>query len=215
MNSPRLLQVDDLSCVRGGRQLFSQLGFALDPSQGLHVAGENGAGKTSLLRVLAGLLEPESGTVAWRGRDIRRGREELHTELAFVGHLNGIKDDLTVLENIRLAAAVRGVALEVDAMIHALDQVGMVDYAGTLARQLSQGQRRRVALTRLFAGPMLTLWILDEPFNALDARSTQRLHDAIDHHLAAGGAVVLTAHQDIPMPAAVRTMHLGRSGVSS
>jgi heme exporter protein A len=175
----------------------------------LHIVGDNGAGKTSLLRILAGVLEPESGDVRWRGRSVRRGREEMHSEMSFVGHLNGIKEDLTVAENVAIASAVRGHRVDDGAMLEALDHVGMRDFVDRFAGRLSQGQKRRVALARLFAGPAVALWVLDEPFNALDARSAERLHAAMAQQLARGGMIVLTAHQAVGLPAGMRTLRIG------
>lgn len=203
-----MLQAIDLECVRGDRCLFQGLEIELGPGQCLHIAGDNGAGKTSLLRILAGLLSPTRGTVLWNGIDITRTREEYGADLAFVGHLNGIKDDLTVLENIRLEAAVRGNDLSVDAARHALARVGLEDFDDMVVRQLSQGQKRRVALARLCGAAPARLWILDEPFNALDARAVDSVYALIEHHLAAGGIVVLTAHQKIDLPASARRLDL-------
>jgi len=200
--------VRELECVRGERSLFQGLAFELAPGECLHVAGDNGAGKTSLLRILAGLLAPAHGSVHWRGRDITRSREEFGADLAFVGHLNGIKDDLTVLENLQLAAAVRGSEAGIDAAREALRQMQLEDYAEAFVRHLSQGQKRRVALTRLCTAPAAPLWILDEPFNALDAGSVLGLRALIEERLAGGGIVVLTAHQQIELPVAARRLEL-------
>lgn len=201
-----MLQAIDLECVRGERCLFQGLGFDLGPGQCLHIAGDNGAGKTSLLRILAGLLSPTAGAVHWKGRDITRTREEYGSELAFVGHLNGVKDDLTVRENIHFEAAVRGAA--VDAGPVALARLGLEDFADVLVRHLSQGQKRRVALARLCSAMTAPIWILDEPFNALDARAIDSLYALIEEQLAAGGIVVLTAHQKVDLPPAVQRLDL-------
>jgi heme exporter protein A len=197
-----------LGCERGERCLFRGLDLDLSPGQCLHVAGPNGAGKTSLLRILAGLLAPTEGSVQWRGRDIARTREEFGAELAFVGHLNGIKDDLTVIENVRLAAEVRGADDSAQGVHEALAALRLEDYGEVLARHLSQGQKRRVALARLCARPPAALWILDEPFNALDARSIDALRERIEARMAGGGIVVLTAHQRVELPAAARRLDL-------
>jgi heme exporter protein A len=204
-----LLRVAGLACVRGERRLFEDLSFELAPGDCLHVAGDNGAGKTSLLRILAGLLAPEQGKVQWRGREIGRAREEYASELAFVGHLNGVKDELTVCENLQLAAAVRGADASRASALAALRELDLDDYADTGARQLSQGQKRRVALTRLCAAPAAALWILDEPFNALDAGSVAALRARIEARLGAGGIVVLTAHQAVELPPQARRLALG------
>jgi len=196
-----MLQAIDLECVRGDRCLFQGLGIELAPGQCLHIAGDNGAGKTSVLRILAGLLSPTQGTVLWQGQDITRTREEYGSDLAFVGHLNGVKDELTVLENIRFEAALRGSDASTESALAALIRLGLEDFADVLARQLSHGQKRRVALARLCGAARARLWILDEPFNALDARAVGSLYALIEEQLAAGGIVVLTAHQKVDLPA--------------
>lgn len=203
-----LLRAAGLACVRGERRLFNDLSFDLAPGDCLHVAGDNGAGKTSLLRILAGLFAPMEGTVQWRGREIGRAREEFSAELAFVGHLNGIKDELTVCENVQFAAAVRGAEASRASALAALRELALEDYADAGARQLSQGQKRRVALTRLCAAPPAALWILDEPFTALDAASVAALRARIEARLAEGGIVVLTTHQAVELPRQVRRLAL-------
>jgi heme exporter protein A len=203
-----MLQAVELECVRGERCLFQGLSLSLGPGQCLHIAGDNGTGKTSLLRILAGLLAPTSGAVLWDGSDITRVREEYGADLAFIGHLNGVKDDLTVLENVRLAAAVRGADAGAGAALRALAKVGLEPFAGVLARHLSQGQKRRVALARLCGPARARLWILDEPFNALDAGSVAALNGLVEEQLAQGGIVVLTAHQQIELPAVAQRLEL-------
>jgi heme exporter protein A len=203
-----VLQATGLECTRGQRRLFAALSLAVGPGQCLHVAGNNGAGKTSLLRILAGLLAPAAGTVQWKGADIVRAREEFGSDLAFVGHLNGSKDDLTALENVCFEAALRGADASGAAGRAALDRVGLGDYADVVVRHLSQGQKRRVALARLCTAAPPPLWILDEPFNALDAGAVATLYALIDRQLAGGGMVVLTAHQSIQLPAGARRLEL-------
>ena len=203
-----MLLARELECVRGERRLFRGLTIDLAAGQCVHVAGDNGSGKTSLLRILAGLLAPTHGAVLWNGQDIARTREEYGSDLAFVGHLNGVKDDMTVLENVRFEARVRGGDGGHDAALAALAQVGLEEFADVLARHLSQGQKRRVALARLCGLARAPLWILDEPFNALDARTVQLLKGLVEAHLAAGGMVVLTAHQQIELPAGARRLEL-------
>jgi len=203
-----MLQGIDLACTRGERSLFSGLQLALGPGQCLHVAGNNGAGKTSLLRILAGLLAPTQGSIQWKGADIARAREEYGADLAFVGHLNGIKDDLSARENMRFEAALRGRDASSGAALAALGRVGLDDYADVPARHLSQGQKRRVALARLCGAVATPLWILDEPFNALDISAVATLHALITGHLASGGMVVLTAHQSVQLPDGARRLEL-------
>jgi heme exporter protein A len=203
-----MLQASDLACVRGDRCLFQGLALALEAGQCLHVAGANGAGKTSLLRILAGLLPPTEGSVRWNGESIATAREEYAADLAFVGHLNGIKDDLSVLENVRFEASVRGSGDAGAAARVALAALELQDYEPVVVRHLSQGQRRRVALARLCVPAPARLWILDEPFNALDVHAVGLLQQRIDAHLRGGGMVVLTAHQAIELPAAARRLEL-------
>src|SRR5271165_4416285 len=204
-----MLQGIDLACTRGDRCLFSGLQLELGPGQCLHVAGNNGAGKTSLLRILAGLLAPSEGSVRWKGADIARAREEYGAELAFVGHLNGIKDELDARENVRFEAALRGRDASSGAALDALARVGLDEHADVPVRHLSQGQKRRVALARLCGPVAAPLWILDEPFNALDAGAVTTLYGLIAGQLAAGGMVVLTAHQSVQLPAGARRLELG------
>ena len=210
-----MLQAIDLQCIRGERRLFEGLSFELRPGEGLHIAGENGAGKTTLLRVLCGLLQPTEGEVRWDGKPILRAREEFGADLAFVGHLNGVKDDLTALENIHLEAAIRGGAAQAgdaggsgDAAEEALARMGLGAFGDVLARHLSQGQKRRVALARLCGAASARIWILDEPFNALDAAAVATLNDLISAQLARGGIVVLTAHLPVGLSEHIRRLEL-------
>ena len=203
-----MLEATNVQCVRGERCLFEGLALALEPGQCLHVAGDNGAGKTSLLRILAGLLAPTQGSVSWKGADITRAREEYGSDLAFVGHLNGGKDDMTALENVRFEAALRGADAGAAAALAALRRLGLEEFADVFVRHLSQGQKRRVALARLCGTVRAPLWILDEPFNALDASAVAGLYALIDEQLAAGGMVVLTAHQAIRLPPQARRLDL-------
>ena len=192
-----MLDAVNLSCERGERSLFAGLEFALVAGSLLRVAGPNGTGKTSLLRMLCGLLEPAAGEVRWHGRNIRRQREEYWKDLVYVGHLNGVKEDLTVYENLKVAQAVAGRDVDHTALRRALDAVGLANFEHTLARRLSQGQRRRVALARLFATTTAPLWILDEPFIALDQRGVASLSERIASHIGNGNMVVLVTHQDV------------------
>jgi heme exporter protein A len=203
-----MLESIDLECTRGERLLFSGLAFAVEAGHCLHVAGENGAGKTSLLRILCGLLPPTHGEIRWGGEDIRRLREDYWQLLAYVGHLNGVKDELTALENVRFAAALAGQPAREEVARHALDAVGLAGFENSQARSLSQGQRRRIALARLFLAREARLWILDEPFTALDVRGVAALSTLIGEQLERGGIVVLTTHQEVPMPGRVRRLEL-------
>jgi heme exporter protein A len=206
-----MLDAVNLSCERGERALFAGLEFVLAAGSLMRVAGPNGTGKTSLLRMLCGLLEPAAGEVRWHGRNIRQQREEYWKDLVYVGHLNGVKEDLTVFENLKVAQAVAGRNVDDAALHRALDAVGLSDFEHALARRLSQGQRRRVALARLFATTTAPLWIRDEPFIALDQRGVASLSDRIASHVGNGNMVVLVTHQDVAIDAP-RQQHIELAG---
>jgi heme exporter protein A len=195
------LQALDLVCIRGDRELFAGIAFALAPGEALRVAGRNGSGKSSLLRMLCGLTEPASGEVRWDGRPIRRMREEFHAKLIYVGHASGIKDELLGWENLAIAATLGGAGIGVDAACEVLQRLGLGPAAELPARALSQGQRKRLGLARLWLDLPQPLWVLDEPFTALDADAVQALCAAIDRHLARGGMLVYATHQEVALDA--------------
>jgi heme exporter protein A len=207
-----MLEAVDLECTRGERVLFSGLALRIEPGTLLRVAGANGAGKTSLLRMLCGLLAPTHGEIRWRGTAIRTLREEYWSALAYVGHLNGVKDDLTAAENLRASAGIAGLDADEGKLRGALDAVGLAGFEDSLARFLSQGQKRRIALARLFLSGGMPLWILDEPFTALDARGVAALSALVARHLADGNIVVFTTHQEVSVDAGrTATIELGRN----
>jgi len=182
--------------MRGDAVLFSGLGFALAPGGLLRVTGANGSGKTSLLRALCGLLLPVAGEVRWNGENIRALREEYWKHLAYVGHANALKDNLTAEENLRFACALAGLGITPARAQAALERFGLAGRGRLPVRALSQGQRRRAALARLAVSDTLPLWILDEPFAALDAAAVELVQSLASEHLARGGTVVLTTHQE-------------------
>ena len=196
-----MLEGRQLECTRGERRLFSDLSFKLDRGQLLRVAGANGSGKTSLLRIMCGLVAPSRGELRWQGQSIRAEREEYSRNLVFIGHLNALKDDLTALENLQVAAALAGLSADAERMLAGLDRFGIVHCAELPAKVLSQGQRRRVALARLALSATVPLWILDEPFSALDVGAVVELERLLASHLASGGMVVLTTHQEVDVVA--------------
>jgi heme exporter protein A len=203
-----MLATVDLECQRGERLLFSELNLEVPPGTCLHIAGENGAGKTSLLRILCGLLSPTAGEVRWKGESTRNLREEFWQDLAYVGHLNGVKDDLTALENVQFAGEFSGRGGDAGRAGAALAALGLAGFEQSQARSLSQGQRRRIGLARLFLAAAAPLWILDEPFTALDVRGVKVLSELIGAQQARGGIVVLTTHQDAPLPGKVERLDL-------
>jgi heme exporter protein A len=203
-----VLEAVGLQCERGHRRLFDRLSFGLASGQCMHIVGDNGAGKTSLLRILCGLLRPTSGEVRWRGRPIERARDEYGADLSYVGHLNGVKDDLTAAENLRVWAAMAGLRLQGDEVKQALRLLAIERFAAWPAGQLSQGQRRRIGLARLALAREARIWILDEPFNALDRGGVEVLNRMIEQRVASAGAVVLTTHQAWQAPVPVVRLEL-------
>jgi heme exporter protein A len=195
-----MLTAQGLACVRGDRLLFKDLGFVLEAGSLLYVLGENGSGKSSLLRMLCGLLMPEQGEILWAGKSIKSHAEQYLPNLKYLGHLNGLKDDLTALENLQMGARIAGQDVTATAALAALSAIGIARCANLPVRVLSQGQKRRVALAALWLSRS-PLWILDEPFAALDVAATEVLAARISEHLAAGGMTILTSHQDVPIKA--------------
>jgi heme exporter protein A len=193
------LELNDVTCVRGGRTLFRGLTRQVEAGQLLRVQGANGAGKTSLLRMLCGLLQPADGQILWRGQKIAALREEFGRELVFLGHAAALKDDLSPLENLLAASTLGGRHASLREARQALAEAGLRGHENKLARQLSQGQRRRSSLARLALAQTQPLWILDEPFNALDTAATAWLVGLVKAQLQRGGIVVLTSHQGVAL----------------
>jgi len=202
-----MLETTALACERGGLRLFADLAFTVAPGGLLRVRGANGSGKTTLLRTLAGLTRPAAGEVRWRGNPIG---DEYRREMLFLGHAPAVKDELTVLENLEFASRISCLEISESKIKNALECLGIAHLADLPARYLSQGQRKRAALARLALSSSVALWLLDEPFAALDEEAIARLSALCAAHLAAGGMVVLTSHQDIPIAAAdARAIELG------
>ena len=195
-----MLEADNLECVRGERRLFAGIGFKLGPGELLYLKGRNGAGKTSLLRMLIGLLPPEAGEIRWKGEPIKAAGEIFRADLCYLGHLNAIKEELTPLENLMAAARLADETLSEDDALDALEQVGLAGREDLACKYLSQGQKRRVALARLVQ-ERRPLWVLDEPFVALDVAAVDWLAQLISAHLQRGGLAVMTTHQPVDIPA--------------
>lgn len=191
-----MLEARELACLRGERVVFAGLSFALDAGGALLLTGANGAGKSSLLRLLAGLLAPAEGALLWQGEDALADRAAHARRLRYVGHGDALKPALTARENLGFFARLHGG--EVDA---ALDALGLSALAELPARVLSAGQKRRLGLARLALAPA-PLWLLDEPTTGLDAASVERLGALLARHRAAGGMVAAATHLPVPLPGA-------------
>lgn len=203
-----MLEAHNLECVRGERRLFSGVGFRLEAGELLYLQGKNGAGKTSMLRMLIGLLPPEAGEIRWQGESIRTLGEDFRAELCYLGHQNAIKEELTPLENLVAASRLAEEEISEDDAIDALEQVGLAGREDLACKYLSQGQKRRVALARLVKEKR-KLWVLDEPFVALDVAAVAWLAGIIGGHLQRGGLAVMTTHQPVDIPAgAVKELRL-------
>lgn len=184
-----MLEALNLCCERNGRTLFNDLSFKVEAGSLVQVTGENGAGKTTLLRMLTGLSVAESGEVRWQGQPLPAVRAHFHQHLLWIGHLPGIKSRLTARENLHFWHPVGQPALD-----NALRYAGLEGEEETLAGQLSAGQQRRVALARLWLSKA-PLWVLDEPFTAIDSAGVEALTNCLERHARQGGMVVFTSHQ--------------------
>jgi heme exporter protein A len=183
---PRIV-ARQLACRRGNRRLFAGVDLTLARGTVTWLRGANGSGKTSLMRILAGLSRPESGTVERDGHFL------------YVAHGNALKDDLTLVEAVTFLARLHGLPQAPERAARALETLGMASRAHAFVRTLSQGQRRRGALARLALDDAPRAWLLDEPFDALDADGIARLGGLIQAHAARGGSVLLTSHQPLPL----------------
>ena len=195
--STPLLETVGLACSRSYRMLFEDLALRISAGEVVQILGANGSGKTTLLRVLCGLQPPAAGAIRWRGRDVPPGAPELREEVQFIGHAGGVKLDLTPRENLDVAVALgaRPTGTTVDAALARLE----IGALGRIpARALSAGQRQRVALARLLTCANL-LWVLDEPFTALDAGGVAIVDAMLHEHVRAGGAAVITSHHPVAL----------------
>lgn len=196
MSEP-LLTLENLSCERDGRTLFSGVHYTCNRGTLLQIVGFNGAGKTTLLHTLAGLLPASSGTVLWRGQPANRQRQAFYQELLYLGHQVPVKPQLSVRENLLWLGALNTPATEA-AIAEALAEVDLAGVEDSPSYALSAGQKRRVLLAQLYLS-RATLWILDEPFTAIDKAGVQKLEAAMARHAAKGGVVLFTSHQPLAM----------------
>jgi heme exporter protein A len=207
-----MLEVTNLSCIRGDRNLFSGINFTLPPGTLLQVHGANGSGKTSLLRILCGLMAPDKGEVRWGGTNIRSLGEEYSQSFCYIGHRNAVKDELSSLENLRIASGIAGFDLDRKAARQALEHVGLAGRENLPARFLSEGQRRRSTLARLITGNS-TLWILDELLASLDTAAIGLVNSLIEEHLSKGGIAVVATHEELHLSAgSFQRLDLGSPG---
>ncbi len=201
-----MLEVEGLAAEREERLLFSGLSVSVSAGEGLHIIGENGAGKTTLLRILCGLTLQSAGKISWCGQAVSKFREEYCSDLLYLGHKNANKTELNCRENLRLALGVLPVSD--DAISDALHDTGLGLISHLPTRFLSQGQQRRLSLARL----LLTkskLWILDEPYVALDYKAIEWLDSHLERHLSNQGMLILTSHQKLTMSSEIRVLNLG------
>ena len=209
-----MLEAIHLGCIRGDRRLFRDLNFKIESGALLELRGRNGGGKTSLLRILCGLAMPAEGEVRWNGSNIRKLREEYFASVAYVAHLNGVKDELTALENLLVAERVFGNELNQENADKILSRVGLSNQKHLPTRSLSAGQRRRLALARLLASNT-KLWILDEILTSLDDAGVNLTRDLITQHVNDGGLAVVATHQDLNLSLPnIQVMNISEKAVS-
>lgn len=202
------LQLDAITCSRGGRILFENLSLEINPGSILRITGDNGSGKSSLLRILCGLLSPYAGQVRWGAESITSDRDQFHSDLIYLGHIPALKSDLSAIENLISLALLGGLSISSEEAIDALREGGLEGKAHHLVRTLSQGQKQRIALARLRLPNPKPIWILDEPFNALDREANLALQTLVTKHVSQGGIVALSSHQDLQIDGDARVIRL-------
>lgn len=199
------LSAKDLTLIRGERCLFEGLEFALNPGELLLLEGANGSGKTSLMRVIAGMLSLESGEIFWDGEPVSRQRQVFHGSLVWLAHRSGLKGDLTLVENLRFERSLRPQSNVEPEQV--FERLGIARLKALPLRSLSAGQQRRVALARMLLADV-PLWLLDEPFTNLDRDGRQLVMQLTEEHLGNGGLCVMAAHQDIEINATIKRVKL-------
>jgi heme exporter protein A len=206
MNTAADLSVESIHVWRGDRHVLQGVSVTLGARELLHVSGPNGTGKTTLLRVVCGLLRPEQGAVSWLGKSIAAVRDEYQAALAYASHEPALKGDLTALENLRFAVGLKR-RVTAPQLLAALERTGVAACADLPARVLSAGQRRRVAMARVLA-MTASLWLLDEPFTNLDAAGADLVSGLLQEHVQQGGMALVVAHHDLTLDCNVRRLEL-------
>ena len=202
-----MLEARGLECVRGRRRLFAHLSFSLRPGDGFELRGPNGSGKTSLLRMLCGLLPPTSGAILWDGAPISALGERYRASVTYIGHRRAVKDELTTVENLRVSTALSGFELSREEARGILERIGLGRQEHLQARYLSEGQQRRLALARLLACGT-SLWLLDEVLTSLDDEAADAIASLVEGHLARGGMAVIATHQKLTLGARLSRIEL-------
>ena len=205
-NTNQGLGVDKVHVWRGERHVLRGLSLQLSPGEAMHVSGPNGTGKTTLLRVITGLLRPEQGAVTWRGQPIQDRRSDYQAELAYGAHEPALKADLTALENLRFSVGLKRKVSQAE-LTAALQRTGVAQCADLPTRVLSAGQRRRVTMARILA-MQARLWLLDEPFANLDAQGSVLISELLQSHVRAGGLALVVAHHELTLDCGVRRLEL-------
>ena len=196
-NANTLLSANSLTCIREERILFEDLDFEILAGEIIQVEGPNGVGKTSLLRILAGLSSPYDGKVYFNQLPISQERENYNSNLLYIGHLPGVKGEMTAQENLAFNLSLSG--LDKTNAEEALAEVSLLGFEDALASHLSAGQHRRIALAQLWQS-QVPIWILDEPFTAIDKLGVEKLEQLFIEHTKQGGCIILTTHQDLNLP---------------
>lgn len=204
------LHAKNLTLTRGGRPLFANLELSIAGGEALILRGANGSGKTSLLRVLAGLTSADEGVISWGNTVWKSSSAEQRANLLYLGHANALKDELTTAENLADGLGFDGATASTDDQQHALERVGLLARRDLQARRLSQGQKRRIGLARLLLAKK-PVWLLDEPTNALDAEGVALFTEIVDEHLARGGMACIATHLTMQIHAPVREVNLAES----
>jgi heme exporter protein A len=206
MNMSNSLRFEKIHVWRGERHVLQGVSAEVGPRELLHISGPNGTGKTTLLRVVSGLLRPEQGTVTWLGQPIAASRADYQAALAYASHEPALKADLTALENLRFAVGLKR-RISSQEIYAAMERTGVAACADLPARVLSAGQRRRVAMARVLA-MSASVWLLDEPYTNLDAAGTDLVSGLLQAHIDGGGLALVVAHHELELSCAVRHLEL-------